>query len=305
MPIHAAARQHQHRHPHRALQVALVRGGFAELAPAQRRGLTELTEGSALMPEAAAELQPLLGNQAVQAWLGAPPPPRSCGCGGSCSNCLSDEMAPRTVAALSGPLEDVDDKQLRGLLDRQPQAAAHTAPESSCGCGGRCSLCLQKLHMPRTPGVHTEPLEDFDEEDLKPSTPVSELRPGQGPGVAPDPTAGGTVLCRKGGFEVWINPTMDPCVTDCARKHEEKHAADFKADPDYKDICKGIPDGETFNYKSCDDAARFEDAATDLEIDCLDKQLSGASKACQPVITQRKDTTLPKYKKEVREGCGC
>jgi hypothetical protein len=241
----------------------------------------------------------------LRAWLAesSNAQPRSCGCGGACSNCLGDELTPRTPDSL--------DEMVAGL--REPAATpasrrAETASRSAgCGCGGACSQCLQAQASPRSPAApFTEPVEELDEEDMKPFSPAPDFKPGKTPGVPIDASkAAGAVACNKGNFQVWLNPTNSPCINDCARKHEEKHISDFQADPKYKDICKGVPDGETFNYLSCDDAAKFEDAASDVEIDCLNNAIPGASKACQPIMTNRKDVTLPNYKKQVRAGCGC
>jgi hypothetical protein len=190
------------------------------------------------------------------------------------------------------------------LALRGEGASARTA--STCSCGGSCSNCLQDEIETESPAAYTEPLEDFDEEDLKPGAPAASLGHMPIAAAPPDPAkAAGAVTCNKGAFQVWMNPGNSPCINDCVRKHEEKHVADFNADPNYKDYCKGVPDGDIVTYKSCDDAAKYEDAASDLEIDCLDKAIPGASKACQPIMTNRKDVTLPKYKKQVREGCGC
>jgi hypothetical protein len=189
--------------------------------------------------------------------------------------------------------------QMRGLVPAQTMRAA-------CSCGGNCSNCLEDELQSGTPAAYTEPVEELDEEEMKPFSPVAS--PGAMPAALapPDPAkAAGAVVCNKGAFQVWINPGNSPCINDCVRKHEEKHVADFNADPNYKDYCKGVTDGDIVTYKSCDGARKYEDAASDVEIDCLNNAIPGASKACQPIMTNRKDVTLPNYKKQVRAGCGC
>ncbi len=207
---------------------------------------------------------------------------------------------------------------VRSILD---QMTASARPGSKgARKPGHCSDCSQQktVASPFFP-VSTEPLERGVEEELENlgrravTTPPDQIQGGQSTrGVVatlPDASMGGSVVCDKGNMVVWINPSMDACVAPCARKHEEKHIADFKADPDYKDGCKGVPDGHLIfgdgRYKSCDDAIRFEDAATDLEINCLANAIPSASAACKNTMQHRKDTTLPNYKKTYRSCKGC
>lgn len=205
---------------------------------------------------------------------------------------LGQGWLPAEHSDLLGLPLSIGNRALQSILS---STATPTSPVHSCSCGGACAMCSQREEgLSSALAVRTEPLEEEEEGvPLIPAVPVDASK------------AGGSVVCNKGNFLVWINPTLDPCVTTCARKHEEKHIADFTADPNYKDICKGIPDGETFNYRSCGDAARFEDAASDLEIDCLAKAIPGASAGCQKTMQTRKDVTLPNYKKQVRSSCGC
>jgi hypothetical protein len=165
----------------------------------------------------------------------------------------------------------------------------------SCSCGGTCPSCAQqRIETLGDLGIHTDPPDYLEDEAVPPGAP---------PLVPVDPNAGGTVVCKDGGFEVLLLG-VDSCTAPCARRHEEKHIADFQADPNYKDICKGIPNGETFNYRNCSDESRFETAASDVEIDCLAASIPTASTSCKPIMQQRKDKTLPEYKKK-RSSCGC
>lgn len=195
--------------------------------------------------------------------------------------------------------------------------AASLEPEKKpCSCGGSCSGCAQEKGLISSLlTIQTEPLEAEDLEELQGeavTTPpeLSWMGDTMGAPIAtlPSSSSGGTVICNKGNMEVWINPTMDPCVVPCARKHEEKHIADFQADPNYKDACKGVPDGHMANggrYNNCDDGVRYENAASDLEIDCLTNAIPGASASCKSIMQNRKDVTLPNYKKQVKSSCGC
>lgn len=118
-------------------------------------------------------------------------------------------------------------------------------------------------------------------------------------------TAGASVVCKgHNTYEVWQNSSEPACVQPCEKKHEEKHIADFNADPNYKATvkCASLPDGETFTYASHADAARFECAASDVEIACLTAQISKETdEACKTMATHRRDVILPNYKK----GFGC
>jgi hypothetical protein len=198
-----------------------------------------------LSPPSLLDLQPLLGNRAVQSLLAPEPESPGCACGGTCAHCAA-EREDKARPPLTGPSSGLDPEEIDRLI------------------------AGMALSTPGTP--------------LMPLTPVP-------------PTAAGTVICKGGAMEVWISPTETSCVAPCERRHEEKHIADFQADPDYKDICKGIPDGETFTYKNSDDARRFETAATDVEIACLNAAIPGASAACKPEMIDRRDNTLPAYKR--------
>jgi len=113
--------------------------------------------------------------------------------------------------------------------------------------------------------------------------------------------AGASVVCTGGStdYRVWMNPTSPACVVPCMTRHEEKHIADFKADPAYTPAvkCASMPDGETFTYASTADAKRFECAASDVEIACITNQLTTEKDdACKTMLTTRKTVTLPNYK---------
>lgn len=118
-------------------------------------------------------------------------------------------------------------------------------------------------------------------------------------------TAGASVVCKgHNTYEVWQNPSEPACVQPCEKKHEEKHIADFNADANYKATvkCASLPDGETFTYASNADAARFECAASDVEIACLSAQIAKETdESCKTMATRRRDVILPNYKK----GFGC
>lgn len=219
---------------------------------------------------------------------------------GNSALALALRSGPDSAARLRHVHDLLGNRGLQALLRAAAAESVGVSSTPKCpGCGGMCGGCAEEdLETLPTTAIGTEPLE-------RPLEELEELEPGLSPAVPIDASAGGTVVCKGGKMEVWISPTMDPCVVPCARKHEEKHIADFQADPNYKDICKGIPDGETFNYRSCSDAVRFETAATDLEIACLASAIPGASKACKPIMQNRKDVTLPNYKRQVRDSCGC
>jgi hypothetical protein len=118
-------------------------------------------------------------------------------------------------------------------------------------------------------------------------------------------SAGASVTCKgHNSYEVWMNPSEPACVQPCERRHEEKHIADFNADPSYKATvkCVSLPDGETFSYASTADAARFECAASNVEIACLTEQLkTTTSVGDKAIMTNRRDVILPNYKR----GFGC
>ncbi|NVM57489.1 MAG: hypothetical protein HWN51_05155, partial [Desulfobacterales bacterium] len=129
--------------------------------------------------------------------------------------------------------------------------------------------------------------------------------------VPVDPAkAGACVIVKDKKFAAWINPTQPKCIVGGMQKHEEKHIADFKADPKYKDIPKSgtVPDGETFYYKSAADAKRFEHPAIDIEIAWINKQLKPGILARlfkgkrkpkpkdQRILEHRAKVTLPAYK---------
>jgi hypothetical protein len=198
-------------------------------------------------PSSLFDLQPLLGNRAVQALLSREAP--RCACGGTCAHC-SRELEDAIHSPVTEPSELLSDEELAAL-----------------GGGGG-------------PGSRRTPL-----------TPVP-------------PSAGGAVICRGGAMEVWIRPTEPAAVQPCERRHEEKHVADFQADPNYVNACQGIPDGEQFTYRNNDDARRFEHAATDVEIACLDAAIPGASAADRAIMEHRRDVTLPAYKRSFASG-GC
>jgi hypothetical protein len=205
----------------------------------------------------------------------------------------------RSTSAL-GPPTLLDLQSLIGNRALQTLLSAE-AETPTCACGGKCAHCAHEredeLHLPMT-----GPSSDLDPEELEnlAATPGTRLTP-----LTPVPSwAGGAVVCRGGAMEVWINPTESACVQPCERRHEEKHIADFQADPNYRNACQGIPDGEQFTYRNDDDARRFETAATDVEIACLNASIPGASAACRPVMEQRRDVTLPAYKRRF-ESKGC
>jgi hypothetical protein len=209
------------------------------------------------------------------------------------------------------------ESSVESALDETPDSgcsrgtSVHSPVASGCGCGGSCSLC--SASDADLFSVRTTPIGNLDEEDAEEAlgTPVGS--PGAhstnlGPPVAspPDPSqAAGSVVCQGGNMQVWVNPAdIGGCNEACIRRHEEKHIADFQADPNYKNICKGVPNGDTFNYRSCEDARRFETAATDVEIACIDAALPGASAGCKATMKNRRDVTLPNYKRQV-SNCGC
>jgi hypothetical protein len=122
----------------------------------------------------------------------------------------------------------------------------------------------------------------------------------------PDPSsAGAAVICKgQNKYEVWVNPSSSACAVPCMKKHEEKHITDFEADPDYKAAtkCKGSAEGDVVVYNNDADAKRFECAASDVEIKCIEEQLkTEKDENCKKTLATRKDTTLPNYKK--RFGC--
>jgi ferredoxin len=209
--------------------------GLRARAPAKR----------ALAPSSLAELQPLLGNRALQSLLSVETA-APCACGGSCAHC-SGELEERARHALTEPSALLSEEDLAGLVG--------------------------------TPGA---------------AVPVQ----------APPAGAGGSVCCRGGAMEVWINPSEPAWAQPCERRHEEKHVADFQADPNYRNWCQGKPDGDCVTYANNDDARRFETAASDVEIACLDAAIPGAAAADQPGMRNRRDVTLPNYKRSfASRGC--
>lgn len=192
----------------------------------------------------------------------------------------------------------------------QDMLSGDVAPPVGCACSACAARdddfaagLAARTEPLEVPPEERGPLEEPEEPQGVPSVLIPAATPPSDGGL-PDPaTMGGTVICSGGALTTWINPTMDPCVVDCARRHEEKHVADFTADPDYRNACAVIPEGHSVRYGSSDDARRFETAATDLEIACLNAQYAGASAACQPVIAARRDTTLPNYKRSFSRGC--
>ena len=154
--------------------------------------------------------------------------------------------------------------------------------------------------------------EESDEAVAAPATRPDATVPGRG-GPTPPPVmvpvdasrAGAAVVCRGNNrYEVWMNPSSGACVQSCMRRHEEKHIADFNADANYKATvkCASLPDGETFTYASNADAARFECAASDVEIACINEQLkTEKDETCKKTLTRRATVTMPNYKK----GFGC
>jgi hypothetical protein len=128
--------------------------------------------------------------------------------------------------------------------------------------------------------------------------------------VPVDPSkAGACVIVKDKKFDAWYNPSEPKCVLGGMKIHEEKHIADFQADPNYKDIptkgltwngpVKGpVPDGETFYYRNSEDAKKFEHAAIDLEIAWLNEQLkTNLSETDKNIITKRATKILPAYRK--------
>ena len=206
----------------------------------------------------------------------------------------------------------------KDLVSRLGNQAVQTllsdaAPRVGCACGGGCAVDADDDFALAALTARTSPLEVPPEERAlleeleEPEGLMSSLTPAATPpidGGLPDPaTMGGTVICSGGNLTVWTNPANDPCVADCARRHEERHVADFSADPEYRNACAVIPEGHSIRYGSWDDARRFEYAATDGEIACLNAQYAGASAACKPIIALRRDTTLPNYRRSFSRGC--
>ncbi len=183
--------------------------------------------------------------------------------------------------------------------------ALQTLLVPSCTCGGSCAECSARDELADlVPG--TGPLPGLlDEEEAPPPGSLAAFVPrADSANLDPAKQAGG-IECQHGTMNVWVVPGLSPCLEPCVRRHEEKHISDFEGDPDYKDACVGIPDGKTFLYHSGADRERFETAATDLEIDCLDGELiTETDPKCRKEMTQRRDVDLPKYKRDVKStGC--
>jgi len=105
----------------------------------------------------------------------------------------------------------------------------------------------------------------------------------------PADTSTNTIVCDgSGGIRVQIgtgnSPTSLPCLRDCLTKHEESHRADALAAN--ATVCKDKAAGSQVNFSSAEQKPS-EIKASQVEIDCLDAKLPGASKDCKPMIEDR------------------
>lgn len=256
-------------------------------------------------------------DTAEQAPTVAAPAEESAGEGGAGSVCLTCTALKAAKGSPGGAIAYVGSRPPRLQVGGGRQVATEPIEEDDGGDGSVGQELASEVLAQTGGGEQAAAGADTggqapDEGVASPATRPDEIKPGERAGTPPPvmvpvdaSSAGASVVCKgHNSYEVWMNPSTSACSAPCMRKHEEKHIADFNADPNYKATvkCPSLPDGETFTYASDADAKRFECAASDVEIACInDKLRTETDEACKTRLTRRKTVTLPNYK----AGFGC
>jgi hypothetical protein len=224
-----------------------------------KAGNQPLVEGEPVETVEALELEPDLDSvDHSREARRSPLAPEDCGCGGACADCAIEEERDARLSAMTGPMPDLEEE-------------------------------LEEQEIPLL----------LDEEELEEQEVPSPMSPAFKSCKRPEEraqTPSGAVVCKGQAMDVWLNPSLDPCLGMCCLRHELKHMSDFLANPKYGSACVGIPEGASFCYANNDDAKHFESAAYGVEIDCLDDQLTTEPPGHCKTLAQKRRNQMKKLK---------